>query len=194
VVSLEVIAMDVWVLIGGAVVIIAVAFFFWRERKPPVDPEEGLRELLGPRGMAVRNYNVAASEAKHNTEMLEAVTNSASKQRELGNLQEAEKLEAYARTIRTRADPLKNLTDPNQVSFRQALMPELKPYLTQLCKLHATTGGFPSSQATAIGQDIFTKYGHLSMIAVHDALRSALGAAPARDLERQWGGIGEWLG
>jgi hypothetical protein len=132
---------------------IAIAFMVRKARKRPVDHEEQLRLLIGPRGMAERdrNRNIAA------------------------NRQDA--------------------TERHQAARRQQhLRPELKPYLTHLCKVHATTGGFSSQETYKVGQDIYDKHGHESMVAVCDELRRVLGAGPARDLEYKWGGIGEWQG
>lgn len=188
---MDVVTLSAWAI--GIIVIIGVALAIRSARKP-ADPEESLKELLGSRGMAMREHNRASSEAKHNAMILEAVTKSAAKCREEGDFQEAKKLEAQARTIRARSEAAEELENPNQPSLSATLSAELKPYLTQLCRLHATTKGFPFQETSAIGQDIFNKYGHKSMIAVHDALRSVLGTPAARDLERQWDGIGEWLG
>src|SRR6266498_5578744 len=59
-------------------------------------------------------------------------------------------------------------TRPHQPAPREDLRSELKPYLTQLCKVHATTGGFLSPETNRIGQDIYDKHGHESMVAVCD--------------------------
>ena len=75
------------------------------------------------------------------------------------------------------------------------LNPELKPYLTRLCKVYATHyKTFASSETRTIGQEISSKFGRGGMLAVHEGVRQALGSGPARDLEYQWSGIGEWLG
>ncbi|HEV7766647.1 MAG TPA: hypothetical protein VGQ76_16725 [Thermoanaerobaculia bacterium] len=189
---MDVFTFSVWTV--GTIGVLSIALVIRNARKRPTDPEESIKLLLGPRGMAVRDYNQAATQANRSAQILEAVVKAANEQRAKGNIEEAQKLDAYARTVRARVSSLDNVTNPNHSAFRKALRPELKPYLTQLCKLHATTDGFSSPEATIIGQDIYNRYGHQSMIAVHDDLRRVLGAAPARDLERQWGGIGEWLG
>jgi hypothetical protein len=54
-----------------AFVVIAVALTVRMSRKRPVDPEENLRLLLGPRGMAERDRNRAAAEEKREAELLE---------------------------------------------------------------------------------------------------------------------------
>ncbi|MGB8258812.1 MAG: hypothetical protein WCE75_00605 [Terracidiphilus sp.] len=77
---------------------------------------------------------------------------------------------------------------------RPPLGPELKPYLTRLCRVHATGKSFASPETRAIGQEIFDKHGHEGMVRVCDAVRDALGGGPARDLEYKWSGIGEWMG
>lgn len=174
---------------------IAVAFMVRNARKRPVDHEEQLRLLIGPRGMAERdrNRNVAAN--KQDAEPLEAATKGASKARAEGDLHEAEKWDAIVLSVRARIQGSEHATEPHQAARRQQhLRPELKPYLTQLCKVHATTGGFPSQETNKVGQDIYDKHGHESMVAVCDELRRVLGAGPARDLEYKWGGIGEWQG
>jgi hypothetical protein len=152
---------------------IAVAFMVRNARKRPIDHEEQLRLLIGPRGMAQRdrNRNVAAN--KHDAELAAS--------REVA--------------IRARQVFTSLAIEPHQSARRQQhLRPELKPYLTQLCKIHATTKGFLSPEINKIGQDIYDKHGHESMVAVCDELRRVLGAGPARDLEYKWDGIGEWQG
>ncbi len=72
--------------------------------------------------------------------------------------------------------------------------PELKPYLTRLCRVHAANRGFSSPDTTAIGKEINEKYGYNGMVEVCDELRTVLGAGPARELEYKWDGIGEWQG
>lgn len=97
---MDVVTFSLWTVAIIAVVGSALAIRL--ARKPPIDPEENLKLLLGPRGMAVRDYNRAAAESNHNARMLEAVTKAADARRAEGNLQEAEKLDAYARTVRAR--------------------------------------------------------------------------------------------
>jgi len=172
---------------------IAVAFMVRKSRKHPVDPEEQLRLLIRPRGMAQRDRNVAAN--KQDADLLEAVTKGASKAHAEGDLHEAEKWDAIVLSVRARIQGSEHATEPHQAARRQQhLRPDLKPYLTQLCTVHATTGGFPPPETNKIGQDIYDKHGHESMVAVCDELRRVLGAGPARDLEYKWGGIGEWQG
>jgi hypothetical protein len=67
-------------------------------RKAPLDPEENLRLLLGPAGMAERDRNRAASDAAWNAEFREHILKAIGKHRSEGNIAEAEKLEAYARS------------------------------------------------------------------------------------------------
>lgn len=186
----------IWIWTAGtlAVVGIGVAFMIRKARERPVDPEEQLRLLIGPRGMALRDRNRAASQEKWGAELLESVINAASRLRSEGDLQGAQKLEEYALTVRARGQEPEQSTRPHQAAPRQDLRPELKPYLTRLCKVHATSGGFLSPETNRIGQDIYDKHGHESMVAVCDELRRVLGAGPARDLEYKWGGIGEWQG
>lgn len=158
---MDAVTLAVWTVGILAFAGIAVAFMVRNARKRPVDHEEQLRLLIGPRGMAKRdrNHNVAAN------------------------------------AIRAREIFTSLAIEPHQAARRQQrLRPELKPYLTQLCKIHATTKGFLSPEINKIGQDIYDKHGHESMVAVCDELRRVLGAGPARDLEYKWGGIGEWQG
>ena len=77
---------------------------------------------------------------------------------------------------------------------QEQLKPELKPYVTRLCRVHATVGSFASPETRTIGQEIYDKYGHDTMVAVCDEVRRVLGGGPARDLEYKWGGIGIWMG
>lgn len=72
--------------------------------------------------------------------------------------------------------------------------PTLKPYVTQLCAVHARNGSFSAADTSRLGQEIYNKYGHQGMIDVCDNVRAVLGVGPARDLEYKWSGIGEWLG
>lgn len=74
------------------------------------------------------------------------------------------------------------------------LSPELKPFVTRLCRVHATVGSFASQETRTIGQEIFDRFGHQGMLSVHEGVRRALGPGPARDLEYKWDHIGEWLG
>ncbi|MCR4295820.1 MAG: hypothetical protein NUW21_09820 [Elusimicrobia bacterium] len=75
-----------------------------KSRKSPPDPEAGLRELIGPRGMARSARNLAKAEAKANAEILEGALKAARKLRAEGDVAGAEKLEAYAETIRARRE------------------------------------------------------------------------------------------
>jgi len=185
--------MDVWTIGILALAGLAVTFMVRRTRKRPVDPQEQLSLLIGPKGMAQRNRNAAAN--RTDIELFEAATKGASKARAEGDFHEAEKWEAIVRSVRARIEGTGHATEPHHVALRQQdLRPELKPYLTQLCKVHATTGGFLSSETSRIGRDIYDKHGHESMVAVCDELRGVLGAGAARDLEYKWSGIGEWQG
>ncbi|MBZ5524096.1 MAG: hypothetical protein LAP21_17815 [Acidobacteriia bacterium] len=74
------------------------------------------------------------------------------------------------------------------------LKPELKPYVTRLCRVHATVGSFSSPDTPAIGREIHDQHGYDSMVAVCDEVRRVLGGGPARDLEYKWNGIGDWRG
>lgn len=74
------------------------------------------------------------------------------------------------------------------------LAPELKPYLTRICKIQATTGGLGDPEVQEIGKELNEKFGNNGMVAVCDELRSVMGPAVARDLEYKWNGIGEWRG
>jgi hypothetical protein len=78
--------------------------------------------------------------------------------------------------------------------LQERLKPELKPYVTRLCQVHATVGSFASPDTRIIGQEIYDKHGHDSMVAVCDNIRRILGGGPARDLEYKWGGVGDWMG
>jgi len=77
---------------------------------------------------------------------------------------------------------------------RGSMRPELKPYLTQLCRVYKTNGSFAHPETKRIGQEIHEEHGHSGMVAVCDELSYVLGGAAARDLEYKWDGIGEWLG
>jgi hypothetical protein len=72
--------------------------------------------------------------------------------------------------------------------------PELKHYVTRLCRVHAPSRSFTSTDAVMIGKEINEKYGYNGMVEVCDELRTVLGAGPARELEYRWDGIGEWQG
>jgi hypothetical protein len=74
------------------------------------------------------------------------------------------------------------------------LRAELKPYVTRLCRVHATVGSFAAPETRSVGQEIFDRFGHQGMLSVHEGVRRALGPGPARDLEYKWDRIGEWLG
>ena len=178
-----------WILIPIILVIIIVAMT--RKAKPPADPEERLKELIGPQGMAQRDRNVAASQAKWDAELLEGVTKAINYARARGDLKETQKLEDYAQSIRNRM-PGSGHTAQSKPKTPENLSPELKTYLTQLCKVYKTSGGFLSKETHTIGQEIYEKHGHKSMVEVCDELRRVLGAAAARDLEYKWVGIGEW--
>jgi len=69
---------------------------------------------------------------------------------------------------------------------------ELRPYVMRLCRVHGSTGSFTSHETRVIGEEIHEKYGHGSMVDVHDEVRRVLGSGAARDLEYNWAGIGNW--
>lgn len=73
-----------------------------KSRKAPVDPEARLKELIGEKGIAERDRNRAEAEKKANAEILEGALKAAKKLRAEGDIAGAEKLEAYAETIRAR--------------------------------------------------------------------------------------------
>lgn len=74
-----------------------------KTRKPrPEDPEAKLRELIGPSGIALRDRNRAEAERRTNAELLEGALKAAKKLRAEGDIAGAERLEAYAETIRAR--------------------------------------------------------------------------------------------
>lgn len=90
-------AWAVGMLVGIAAIVLR------KSRKPRAeDPEAGLRELIGPQGIAQRDRNRAEAEAKGNAEVLEGALKAAQKLRAEGDIAGAEKLEAYAETIRAR--------------------------------------------------------------------------------------------
>lgn len=86
----------------GAFAGLAVAIYIRRTTKTEADPEEKLRELIGPQGMALREKNREAADAKWDAELLASVEGSIKKLRESGDAAGAEKLEAYAETLRAR--------------------------------------------------------------------------------------------
>jgi len=86
----------------GAFAGLAVAIYIRRTTKTEPDPEENLRELIGPQGMALRDKNREAADGKWDAELLSSVEASIKKLREAGDAAGAEKLEAYAETIRAR--------------------------------------------------------------------------------------------
>jgi hypothetical protein len=69
---MDVVTVLVWTAGILAVAVIAVALMVRKSRKRPVDPEENLRLLLGPRGMAARDRNRAAAQEKWDTELSES--------------------------------------------------------------------------------------------------------------------------
>jgi hypothetical protein len=87
---------------GLALVGLAVAFLVFRSRRRPLDPEERLRLLVGPAGMAAGERNRQASDRKWQAELLESVTKAAGKRRAEGDIPGAQKLEEYAQTLRDR--------------------------------------------------------------------------------------------
>ena len=87
---------------AGALAGLGVAFFIRRKSAAAEDPEAKLKELIGPQGMALRDRNRAEGDAKWDAELLESVMKSAKALREKGAVADAEKLEAYAETIRAR--------------------------------------------------------------------------------------------
>ncbi|MBI2386634.1 MAG: hypothetical protein HYV14_11540 [Elusimicrobia bacterium] len=88
----------------GALAGLGLALYFRRKNASPEDPEERLRELIGPQGMAMRGQNRAAADAKWDVELLASVESSIKSLREKGDAAGAEKLEAYAETVRARRD------------------------------------------------------------------------------------------
>ena len=86
----------------GALAGLGVALFIRRKPAAPEDPEAKLKELIGPQGMALRDRNRAEGDAKWDAELLASVESSIKKLRERGDDAGAEKLEAYAETIRAR--------------------------------------------------------------------------------------------
>lgn len=87
----------------GMLVGIAAALAFRKSRAAePEDPGAGLRELIGPQGIAQRDRNRAEAEKKGNAEILDGALKAAQKLRAEGDIAGAEKLEAYAETIRAR--------------------------------------------------------------------------------------------
>lgn len=87
---------------AGALAGLAVALYVRRTAKTEPDPEEKLRELTGPEGMALRDKNRGAAGAKWDAELLASVEGSIKRLREAGDAAGAEKLEAYAETLRAR--------------------------------------------------------------------------------------------
>lgn len=74
-----------------------------KSRKPRTeDPEARLKDLIGAQGIAQRDRNRAEAEKKGNAEILEGALKAARKLRAEGDIAGAEKLEAYAETIRAR--------------------------------------------------------------------------------------------
>lgn len=86
----------------GAFAGLAVAIYIRRTTKAEPDPEDKLRELIGPQGMALRERNRAEGDEKWDAELLASVEGSIRKLREAGDAAGAEKLEAYAETLRAR--------------------------------------------------------------------------------------------
>lgn len=83
--------------------LVGIAAMVVRNRKSRTgDPEAGLRELIGPQGIAERDRNRAKAEAKNNAELLDGALKAAQKLRAEGDIAGAQKLEAYAETIRAR--------------------------------------------------------------------------------------------
>lgn len=88
----------------GALAGLAAAAYIRRKSAAAGDPEERLRELIGPHGMELRDRNRAEGDAKWDAELLESAAKSAKKLRDQGDLAGAEKLEAYAETVRARRE------------------------------------------------------------------------------------------
>jgi len=84
----------------GALAGLGVALYIRKKNAAPEDPEEKLRELIGPQGMALRDKNREAADEKWDAELLASVEGSIRKLREAGDAAGAEKLEAYAETLR----------------------------------------------------------------------------------------------
>lgn len=86
----------------GMLVGIAAIVMRKSRKNQPEDPEAKLREFIGPSGIALRDRNRAEFERKSNAELLEGALKAAKKLRAEGDIAGAEKLEAYAETIRAR--------------------------------------------------------------------------------------------
>lgn len=84
----------------GALAGLGLALFIRKRSEAAEDPEGKLRELIGPEGMALRERNRAEGDAKWDAELLGSVLKSARALREKGDAAGAEKLEAYAKTLR----------------------------------------------------------------------------------------------
>jgi hypothetical protein len=89
-------AWAVGMLVGIAAIVVR------KSRKPQPDPEARLKDLIGSQGIAQRDRNRAEAEKKANAEILEGSLKAAQKLRAEGDVAGAEKLEAYAETIRAR--------------------------------------------------------------------------------------------
>jgi hypothetical protein len=71
---------------------------------------------------------------------------------------------------------------------------ELLDYVALLRAVYFTGGRnlVNSEHARWIGKEIHEKYGMRGMRLVCNTLREVLGSGPARELESNWHGIGEW--
>ncbi len=97
---MDYVTIGIWTAGIFAVAGIVVAFMIGKARKRPRDPEENLRLLLGPRGMALRERNQAASQRKRDAELLEWVNNPATWPPAKPDLPGAQKLEEETSTTR----------------------------------------------------------------------------------------------
>ena len=88
-----------WILISVVFVVIVILVMARKANKSPPDPEERLKQLIGPQGMAQRDRNVAASQAKWDAELLDGVTKAINNARARGDHKEVQKLEEYAQGV-----------------------------------------------------------------------------------------------
>jgi hypothetical protein len=69
---------------------------------------------------------------------------------------------------------------------------ELKPYFMRLYRVHGRAGSFSMPETRIIGEEIHDKYGHDSMVDVHEEIRRVPGTLAAWDLKSKWAGIRDW--
>jgi hypothetical protein len=91
----------------GSVAALVVALFVVvllvrKARARPLDPEERLASLIGPRGMETRDRNTAAAKAKWDAELYAEASRVAGKLRLEGKLDEADKMDVYVAGLRAR--------------------------------------------------------------------------------------------